>query len=226
MVLFVPSNFSVWLKMAKNMLCLPFKKAPKSRQKTRPVPNKCLARSMAGIVTWLPATNPLPCSAKHPEQPLQEEPISSRFWPLLMTTLSFRSLIFRFLSRKTLKFTKDCLSLPNPQIPWKRKRKRPNYQGNSLLKINQGNPKNQGTEGQGIYRKRSKTTQKTTQKSTPKSTFLGWGLPGKVGGGVCGWMVKSQSWHAKWLAVDQSFSRSHGYRSGLSGTKMLRFIKR
>ena len=65
-------------------------------------------------------------------------------------SLSFRSLIFWFLSRKTLKFTKDCLSLPNPQIPWKRKRKRQNNQGNSLLKINQGNPKNQGTEGQGL----------------------------------------------------------------------------
>ena len=42
-------------------------------------------------------------------------------------------MIFWFLSRKTLKFTKDFLSLPNPQIPWKRKRKRPNNQGNSLL---------------------------------------------------------------------------------------------
>ena len=73
-----------------------------------------------------------------------------KFWEFLREmALSFRSLIFRFLSRKTLKFTKDCLSLPKPQIPWKRKRKRQNNQGNSLSKINQGNPKNQGTEGQG-----------------------------------------------------------------------------
>ena len=58
-------------------------------------------------------------------------------------------LAFSVLPRKNLKFTKDFLSLPNPQNPWKRQRKYQNNQGNSLLKINQGNPKNQGTEGQG-----------------------------------------------------------------------------
>ena len=64
-------------------------------------------------------------------------------------TLSFHSLLFSVLPRKNLKFTKDFLSLPNPQNPWKRQRKYQNNQGNSLLKINQGNPKNQGMEGQG-----------------------------------------------------------------------------
>ena len=59
-------------------------------------------------------------------------------------------LAFSVLPRKNLKFTKDFLSLPNPQNPWKRQRKYQNNQGNSLLKINQGNPKNQGMEGQGI----------------------------------------------------------------------------
>ena len=58
-------------------------------------------------------------------------------------------LAFSVLPRKNLKFTKDFLSLPNPQNPWKRQRKYQNNQGNSLLKINQGNPKNQGMEGQG-----------------------------------------------------------------------------
>ena len=64
-------------------------------------------------------------------------------------TLSFHSLLFLFYQGKNLKFTKDFLSLPNPQNPWKRQRKYQNNQGNSLLKINQGNPKNQGMEGQG-----------------------------------------------------------------------------
>ena len=56
---------------------------------------------------------------------------------------------FSVLPRKNLKFTKEFFSLPNPQNPWKRQRKYQNNQGNSLPKINQGNPKNQGKEGQG-----------------------------------------------------------------------------
>ena len=43
----------------------------------------------------------------------------------------------------------DFLSQPNPQNPWKRKRKHQNNQGKSLLKIHQGNQKNQAKEGQG-----------------------------------------------------------------------------
>ena len=61
-------------------------------------------------------------------------------------------LAFSVLPRKNLKFAKDFLSLPNPQNPWKRQRKYQDNQGNSLLKINQGNPKNQGMEGQGIFK--------------------------------------------------------------------------
>ena len=49
-------------------------------------------------------------------------------------------LAFSVLPRKNLKFTKDFLSLPNPQNPWKRQRKYQDSQGYSLLKINQGNP--------------------------------------------------------------------------------------
>ena len=48
---------------------------------------------------------------------------------------------FSVLPRKNLKFTKDFRSLPNAQNPWKRQRKYQFNQGNSLLKINQGNPK-------------------------------------------------------------------------------------
>ena len=44
-------------------------------------------------------------------------------------------LAFSVLPRKNLKFTKDFLSLPNPQNPWKRQRKYQNNQGNSLLKF-------------------------------------------------------------------------------------------
>ena len=64
-------------------------------------------------------------------------------------TLSFLSLLVWFLPRKTPKFTKDFLPLPNPQNPWKRQRKHLFKQGNSLLKIYQGNPNKQGKEGQG-----------------------------------------------------------------------------
>ena len=65
------------------------------------------------------------------------------------SALSFLSLVVWFLPRKTPKFTKDFLCLPNPQNPWKRQRKHPFKQGNSLLKIYQGNPNKQGKEGQG-----------------------------------------------------------------------------
>ena len=44
------------------------------------------------------------------------------------------------LSLETPKFTKDFPSLPNPPKPWKNKGKHPNNQGNSLFRINQGNP--------------------------------------------------------------------------------------
>ena len=52
-------------------------------------------------------------------------------------------------TKENPKFTKEFPSLPNPLKPWKRQGKHPNHQGNSLLKIYQGNPKNQGKEGQG-----------------------------------------------------------------------------
>ena len=65
--------------------------------------------------------------------------------------LSFLSLIFLFYQGKTLKLTKDFCLLPNPLKPWKKQRKSTNNQGNSLLKINQGIPKNQGREGQGFF---------------------------------------------------------------------------
>ena len=56
---------------------------------------------------------------------------------------------FSVLPRKNLKLTKDFRPLLNPLKPWKKQRKCTINQGNSLLKINQGIPKNQGTEGQG-----------------------------------------------------------------------------
>ena len=65
-------------------------------------------------------------------------------------SLSFLSLLGWFLPRKTPKFTKDFLPLPNTQNPWKRQRKHQFKQGNSLLKIYQGNPNKQGKEGQGL----------------------------------------------------------------------------
>ena len=51
-------------------------------------------------------------------------------------------------TKENPKFTKDFPSLLNPVKPWK-KGKHPNGQGNSLLKMYQGNSKNQGQEGQG-----------------------------------------------------------------------------
>ena len=51
--------------------------------------------------------------------------------------------------KENRKITKDFLSLPNPQNPWKRQRKHQNNQENSSLQIYQENPKNQGKEGLG-----------------------------------------------------------------------------
>ena len=50
---------------------------------------------------------------------------------------------------KNLKFTRDLSSLPNPLKPCKNQGKHPNDEEKSLLKIYQGNPKNQGKEGRG-----------------------------------------------------------------------------
>ena len=73
------------------------------------------------------------------------EPEPSSLWNCAKTqTLSFLSLIFLFYQGKI-----SNLPPPNPQNPWERQRKYQNKRGNSLLKINQGNPKNQGKEGQG-----------------------------------------------------------------------------
>ena len=55
--------------------------------------------------------------------------------PRVSTTLSFHFSTFLFYQGK-----KDYLLMPNPQNPWKRRRKYQNNQGNPLLKINQGNP--------------------------------------------------------------------------------------
>ena len=69
-------------------------------------------------------------------------------------TLSFFSLVFwvkTFFIKENLKITKDFLSLPNPQNPWKRQRKHQNNPGNPSLQIYQGNPKNQGKEGLGRW---------------------------------------------------------------------------
>ena len=63
--------------------------------------------------------------------------------------MSFLSLLFLFLPRKTCEFTKAFLSLPNPLKPWKSLRKHPFKEGNSFLKIYQGSRNNQGKEGQG-----------------------------------------------------------------------------
>ena len=63
------------------------------------------------------------------------------------------------LPRKNLKFTKDFLSLPNPQNFWKRQRNYQNNQGNTLLKNNQGNPNIQGKEGQGVSRGKNRISQ-------------------------------------------------------------------
>ena len=66
----------------------------------------------------------------------------------LSSTLSFFPwfLVLVFI-KENLKITKDFLSLPNPQNPWKRQRK---HQNNHSLQIYQGNPKNQGKEGLGM----------------------------------------------------------------------------
>ena len=51
-------------------------------------------------------------------------------------------------TKENPKFSKDFPPLPNPLKPFFQG-KHPNNQGNSLLKIYQGNPNNQGKEGQG-----------------------------------------------------------------------------
>ena len=53
--------------------------------------------------------------------PITREGWNCRFQP--PPTLSFLSLVVWFLPRKTPKFTKDFLPLPNPQNAWKRQRK-------------------------------------------------------------------------------------------------------
>ena len=54
------------------------------------------------------------------------------------------------LPRKNLTFTKDFRFTAEPTKSLEKAEKIPNFkQGNSLLKSNQGNPKNQGMEGQG-----------------------------------------------------------------------------
>ena len=58
--------------------------------------------------------------------------------------------------KENLKITKDFLSLPNPQNPWKRQRKHQNCQGNSSSRIYQGNQKNQGKEGLGVFTNKGK----------------------------------------------------------------------
>ena len=63
-------------------------------------------------------------------------------------TLSFHSLVFLFYQGKTSNLPRISLTA-EPTNQWKRQRKYQNNQGNSLLEINQGNPKNQGKEGQG-----------------------------------------------------------------------------
>ena len=94
-------------------------------------------------------------------------PILTAFILHLYLPSTSRPMKWRTLSqRPTLSFHSlvSCFTKENPQIyqgfsltaeptnPWKRQRKYQNNQGNSLLKINQGNRKNQGKEGQGIYR--------------------------------------------------------------------------
>ena len=106
--------------------------------------------------------------------PLPKESAGSFFARSLFAppALSFHSLLFSVLPRKNLKFTKDFLSLPNPQDPWKRQRKYQNNQGNSLLKVNQGNPKNQGMEGQGGVPRVMDVRAFRSWTSAPKCLFI------------------------------------------------------
>ena len=53
---------------------------------------------------------------------------------------------FLVFTKENLEITKDFLSLPNPQNPWKRQRKHQINQGISMLKIYQGNPKKKTKE--------------------------------------------------------------------------------
>ena len=79
-----------------------------------------------------------------------------------VNSLSFLSLVVLFYQGKPPKLTKDFPSLPNPLKPWKKQGKHPNNQGNSLLKFNQGNPNNQGKEGQGFLPKNTKPPELST----------------------------------------------------------------
>ena len=128
--------------------------------------NQCLVNStpVEAFEMHLRSSHPSQKSAENDSDRLQEQKFTD-FSPILgpkteqnsalieasflEEALSFHSLLFLFYQGKTLKFTKDFLSLPNPQNPWKRLRKYQNNQGKSLLKMSQGNPKNQGMEGQG-----------------------------------------------------------------------------
>ena len=64
-------------------------------------------------------------------------------------SLSFHSLLFLFYQGKTSNLPRIFSHCRTHKILGK-DRKYQNNQGNSLLKINQGNPKNQGMEGQGF----------------------------------------------------------------------------
>ena len=68
-----------------------------------------------------------------------------------MSVCSLSFLDFSDSTKESPKFTQDFPSLWNPLKPCQTQGKHPNNQGNALLKINQGNPKNQGKEGQGMY---------------------------------------------------------------------------
>ena len=71
------SKFGV--DFSKKRICRPGPCAHPAKTSVRP--SKSLDCELA-----FPVTDPLPSSAKHPEQSLQGEPISSRFWPFLTKT--------------------------------------------------------------------------------------------------------------------------------------------
>ena len=94
-------------------------------------------------------------------------------------TLSFFSLLFLYLPRKTCEFTKDFLSLPpNPLKPGKSLRKHPFKQENSLLKIYQGNlnlrfrgpgRRSLGARSQKVSKKVSKKSPRAGSQKSEKS---------------------------------------------------------
>ena len=69
-------------------------------------------------------------------------------WMKTIHSLSFHSLLFLFYQGKTSNLPRIFSHCRTHKILGKGQRKYQNNQGNSLLKINQGNPKNQGMEGQ------------------------------------------------------------------------------